>query len=292
MKNIFAEFFLVICIAYRGIPSLRVPTSGFRSPTSTQGPSSRPNMSRQQAGRKDGGIKILDIAEQPLGYAAAKKRKRQQELEEQQKRALEAQSSPPAKLEPETPITTTPDYAVGLNATSVYTQPATPAPNIVKETTSNANTVTATSVALINQNQYTNDFVKTETVPVAISTSNNLQNQTQIISNSSQTNNQQNTTTSNNSHLVFSIKSEGNVVSSSAPLLVSLPNASSVNTIKNDGPRLISSTTIKPATNIQANQPKLLQANKTTAMKPPALVSISSPTNISTLTGKLNIIII
>lgn len=283
---------LVICIAYRGIPSLRVPTSGFRSPTSTQGPSSRPNMSRQQAGRKDGGIKILDIAEQPLGYAAAKKRKRQQELEEQQKRALEVQSSPPAKSEPETPITTTPDYAVGLNATSVYTQPATPAPNVVKETTSIANTVAATSVALTNQNQYTNDFVKTETVPVAISTSNILQNQTQIISNSIQTNNnQQITTTTNNSHLVFSIKSEGNVISSSTPLLVSLPNTSSVNTIKSDGPRLISSTTIKPATNIQANQPKLLQANKTMAMKPPALVSISSPTNISTLTGKLNIII-
>lgn len=84
-------------------------------------------MSRQQAGRKDGGIKLLDITEQPLGYAAAKKRKRQQELEEQQKRALEAQSSPPMKSEPETPVTTTPDYAVGLNATSVYTQPPTPA---------------------------------------------------------------------------------------------------------------------------------------------------------------------
>lgn len=130
----------------RGIPSPRVST-GFRSPTSAQGLSNRPNMPRQQAGRKDGGIKILDIAEQPLGYAAAKKRKRQQELEEQQKRALEAQSSPPIKTEPETPVTTTPDYAVGLNATSVYTQPATPAPIIVKEIPSNT----------------TNDFVKTET---------------------------------------------------------------------------------------------------------------------------------
>lgn len=130
----------------RGIPTPRMPTTSFRSPTSTQGPSSRPNMPRQQPGRKDGGIKILDITEQPLGYAAAKKRKRQQELEEQQKRALEAQSSPPVKSEPDTPVTT-PDYAVGLNATSVYTQPATPAPNIVKEVPSNT----------------TNDFVKTET---------------------------------------------------------------------------------------------------------------------------------
>lgn len=132
----------------RGIPTPRIPTSGFRSPTTAQGPSSRPNMPRLQAGRKDGGIKILDITEQPLGYAAAKKRKRQQELEEQQKRALEAQSSPPVKPEPETPVTTTPDYAVGLNATpSVYTQPATPAPNIVKEIPTNT----------------TSDFIKTET---------------------------------------------------------------------------------------------------------------------------------
>lgn len=243
-------------------------------------------MSRQQAARKDGGIKILDITEQPLGYAAAKKRKRQQELEEQQKRALEAQSSPPIKSEPETPITTTPDYAVGLNATSVYTQPATPAPSIVKEIT----TVTSATLAT-NQNQYTNDFVKPETVPAAISTSNIIQSQTQLISNSTPNNtNQQNTSTSNNSHLVFSIKNEGNVASSSAPLLVSLPNASSVNAIKTDGPRLISSTTIKPATNakLQSNQSKLLQPTKTT-MKPPALVSISSPTNISSLTGTFHV---
>lgn len=286
---IFIILILFFFSAYRGIPSLRVPTSGFRSPTSTQGPSSRPNMSRQQAGRKDGGIKILDIAEQPLGYAAAKKRKRQQELEEQQKRALEAQSSPPIKTEPETPVTTTPDYAVGLNATSVYTQPATPAPSIVKETNiTNTSVATAASVTT-NQNQYTNDFVKTETVPAAISTSTIIQSQSQIISNNnnnSNQNNQQNTTTSNNSHLVFSIKNDGNIASSSTPLLVSLPNASSVNTIKTDGPRLISSTTIKPATTIQSNQPKLLQPTKTN-MKPPALVSISSPTTISSLTGKL-----
>lgn len=130
----------------RGIPTPRIPTSGFRSPTTAQGPSSRPNMPRLQAGRKDGGIKILDITEQPLGYAAAKKRKRQQELEEQQKRALEAQSSPPVKQELDTPVTTTPDYAVGLAATSVYTQPATPAPNIIKETPTNS----------------TSDFIKTE----------------------------------------------------------------------------------------------------------------------------------
>lgn len=47
---------------------------------------------------------------------------------------------------------------------------------------------------------------------------------------------------------------------------------------------MISSTTIKPATNIlqQVNQSKLLQATKT-ATKPPALVTISSSTNMPSL---------
>lgn len=114
----------------KGIPS-RVPSGGgFRTPTSGTPGQSRPNLSRTPAGRKDGGIKLLDITEQPLGYAALKKRKRQQDLEDQQKRALEAQSNLPVKTEPgsTSPVATTPDYAAGLNATSIYTQPATPAP--------------------------------------------------------------------------------------------------------------------------------------------------------------------
>lgn len=75
----------------KGIPS-RVPVSGFRSPNSTQNPS-RPNLIRTPGGRKDGGIKIIELSEQPLGFAAAKKRKRQQELEEQQKKAEQKQQS-------------------------------------------------------------------------------------------------------------------------------------------------------------------------------------------------------
>lgn len=39
---------------------------------------SRPPLPRTPAGRKDGGIKLLDINEQPLGFAQAKKRKRMQ----------------------------------------------------------------------------------------------------------------------------------------------------------------------------------------------------------------------
>lgn len=75
----------------KGIPS-RVPVAGFRSPNAAQNPS-RPNLIRTPGGRKDGGIKIIELSEQPLGFAAAKKRKRQQELEEQQKKAEQKQQS-------------------------------------------------------------------------------------------------------------------------------------------------------------------------------------------------------
>lgn len=61
----------------KGIPS-RVPTGVFRSPNLNNSLLSRPSLSRTPAGRKDGGIKLLDINEQPLGYAQAKKRKRMQ----------------------------------------------------------------------------------------------------------------------------------------------------------------------------------------------------------------------
>uniref|UniRef100_A0A182R7L9 HDAg domain-containing protein n=1 Tax=Anopheles funestus TaxID=62324 RepID=A0A182R7L9_ANOFN len=119
----------------KGIPS-RVPTGGFRSPPTTPG-QTRPAMSRTQAGRKDGGIKLLEIGEQPLGYAAAKKRKREQEKEEQAKKVAEQQSQSANDTKSTTitattsspTVTTTPDYAAGLSAPStVYSQPATPMP--------------------------------------------------------------------------------------------------------------------------------------------------------------------
>lgn len=47
------------------------------SSPSVGGPGGRP-APRTLAGRKDGGIKLLDITEQPIGFAQAKKRKRQQ----------------------------------------------------------------------------------------------------------------------------------------------------------------------------------------------------------------------
>lgn len=77
----------------KGIPSRHI--GGFASPLSRAGstptgvgglsssPSAGPNRPspRTLAGRKDGGIKLLDINEQPIGFAQAKKRKRQQGIE-------------------------------------------------------------------------------------------------------------------------------------------------------------------------------------------------------------------
>ncbi|KAJ8930200.1 hypothetical protein NQ314_017023 [Rhamnusium bicolor] len=107
----------------KGIPS-RVPTSGFRSSVLNSNISNRPPLSRPPAGRKEGGVKLLDIADQPLGYAAAKKRKRMQEIEEAKKASENAalQSPPPTSG-------TTPDYAAGLSATPAYA-PATPQPTV------------------------------------------------------------------------------------------------------------------------------------------------------------------
>ena len=108
----------------KGIPS-RVPTSGFRSPSLTSSPMTNrtPIASRI---RKDGGIKLLDINEQPLGYAQAKRRKRLQEIEEQQKKAEEAKAAAttPTPATPTTEAPTTPEYAQGL---APITTPATPA---------------------------------------------------------------------------------------------------------------------------------------------------------------------
>ncbi|XP_055712804.1 negative elongation factor A [Phlebotomus papatasi] len=133
----------------KGIPS-RMPTSGFRSPTSGSG-LSRPNMSRTTAGRKDGGIKLLDIAEQPLGYAAAKKRKRQMEMEEQQKKAQEiaaaAASGGASTTPPATVSSSTPDYAAGLTASAIYTQPATPAAALTASVKENPSVNSASSSA-------------------------------------------------------------------------------------------------------------------------------------------------
>ncbi|CAG9861888.1 unnamed protein product [Phyllotreta striolata] len=105
----------------KGIPS-RVPTSGFRPALNSS--ANRPPLSRGPAGRKEGGVKLLDIADQPLGYAAAKKRKKMQEIEEAKKvtetTALQSPPQPAAGA--------TPDYAAGLAPTPTYAPPPTPQP--------------------------------------------------------------------------------------------------------------------------------------------------------------------
>nr|CAG4649471.1 EOG090X08WB [Scapholeberis mucronata]SVE93717.1 EOG090X08WB [Scapholeberis mucronata] len=136
----------------KGIPSRHI--GGFASPLSRAGstptgvgglgssPSAGPNRPspRTLAGRKDGGIKLLDINEQPIGFAQAKKRKRQQELEAAQKAAAESQTSSTNAAHPlsgeesetgsasETPEKSapTPDYAAGLLPSTPQPTPATP----------------------------------------------------------------------------------------------------------------------------------------------------------------------
>nr|CAG4640997.1 EOG090X08WB [Eulimnadia texana] len=120
------------------------PTAALGTSPSVGGTPVRPSP-RSLAGRKDGGIKLLDITEQPMGFAQAKKRKRQQELEAAQKAAAEAQpgvssaegagasaTNPAAPSEEAaTPTETaekpapTPDYAAGLLPSN---PPPTPAP--------------------------------------------------------------------------------------------------------------------------------------------------------------------
>jgi len=140
----------------KGIPS-RHSIGGFTSPLSRSGanptngspltsspagggPPGRPSP-RTLAGRKDGGIKLLDINEQPIGFAQAKKRKRQQEIEAAQKVAAESQATSTAGVartsssedepsaapsEPAEPaVAPTPDYAAGLLPSNL--PPATPA---------------------------------------------------------------------------------------------------------------------------------------------------------------------
>ncbi|XP_063992753.1 negative elongation factor A-like [Diachasmimorpha longicaudata] len=132
----------------KGIPS-RVPTSGFRSPAIT--PSSMytrtPISSRS---RKDGGIKLLEITEQPLGYAQAKKRKRILEQEEQQKKVAEAQAAAAAAATTSpTPAeaSTTPEYAQGLAPINPPATPAT-ASTITLTSTTQTYTTTTTPIAV------------------------------------------------------------------------------------------------------------------------------------------------
>merc|ERR1711892_150626 len=93
----------------KGLPSCPLANSGFRSP--------RVSLPNRPTGKKEGGVKMLDITEQPMGYAAAKKRKRQQEMEEAKRVAEEAAATANIKQEPGNGVVATPDYAANLSST-------------------------------------------------------------------------------------------------------------------------------------------------------------------------------
>ena len=105
----------------KGLPSRHITGGGgFRNP--------RQSLNSRSSGKKEGGVKLLDITEQPMGYAAAKKRKRQQEMDDAKKAAEEAAANAAAVKTEMANNNTTPDYAAGLssnlNATSVAAPPA------------------------------------------------------------------------------------------------------------------------------------------------------------------------
>ncbi|CAH0555545.1 unnamed protein product [Brassicogethes aeneus] len=108
----------------KGIPS-RMTTHGFRSAGLNGNINNRPSLTRPPAGRKEGGVKLLEISDQPLGYAAAKKRKKLQEIED----AKKATETTPGLQSPPSAAGATPDYAAGLSSTPAYA-PATPQPTV------------------------------------------------------------------------------------------------------------------------------------------------------------------
>ena len=91
----------------KGIPKIGLPSGSFKAPISRTVP--------RAPVKKDGGIKILDIADQPFGRDAKRKKKNPEEKEEKTKEEVET--------------TVTPDYAAGLTSTI----PPSPAPFIATE---------------------------------------------------------------------------------------------------------------------------------------------------------------
>lgn len=141
----------------KGIPS-RVPTSGFRSPSLTSTPiSNRTSVSNRI--RKDGGIKLLDINEQPLGYAQAKKRRKMLEMEEQQKKVAEAQAAAAAAAasvaSPVAETPTTPEYAQGLASINPPATPVAPAAVATSQAYTAPSTPSSISVTTTQQTRKT-----------------------------------------------------------------------------------------------------------------------------------------
>merc|ERR1719369_1974076 len=106
----------------KGLPSRPLAGGGFRNP--------RQSLPSRSGGKKEGGVKLLDITEQPMGYAAAKKRKRQQEMDDAKKAAEEAAAAAAAAKSEMVNNNTTPDYAAGLSSNLSATTPAPPTASV------------------------------------------------------------------------------------------------------------------------------------------------------------------
>ncbi|XP_060596792.1 negative elongation factor A-like [Ruditapes philippinarum] len=109
----------------KGIHGRNVPTGGFLSPNSvgrksgflgSSGSSIAGTPNRLNALKKEGGIKLLDITEQPLAPKEAKRRRKQAEIEanELAKEKREAEKAAAAANQTTNPAPYTPDYAAGL----------------------------------------------------------------------------------------------------------------------------------------------------------------------------------
>ncbi|XP_067145435.1 negative elongation factor A isoform X1 [Centruroides vittatus] len=122
--------------------SNRISTGGLKSPLPggnrlTSTPSQARSLSRPQPSRKDGGIKLLDITEQPIGYGReAKRRKKHSEIETpDSKKDKEVSAPSPVTTTTTTTTLTTPDYAVGLvTSTQLQSSAISVVPNTAKTT--------------------------------------------------------------------------------------------------------------------------------------------------------------
>merc|ERR1712168_854261 len=75
----------------KGLPSRPLHNSGFRPP--------RVSLPNRQTAKKEGGVKLLDITEQPVGHTTTKKRKRQLDIEDAKRASDEASTAAQIKNE-------------------------------------------------------------------------------------------------------------------------------------------------------------------------------------------------
>ncbi|XP_021962478.1 negative elongation factor A [Folsomia candida] len=99
-------------------PLKGIPSHATTRPVQISSTSASRTLSRTSAGKKEGGVKLLEITEQPMGYALAKRRKKMQEEESKKTSATEESTN----------ANETPDYAAGLSSISNIRPPSPPPP--------------------------------------------------------------------------------------------------------------------------------------------------------------------